>query len=248
MPWWLIYALWAVSFIANEIMAAQAAKQNSQKQSLLGDFTFPTADENRRIPWIWGKTVQKGPNVIWYGHLRQVAKKVSSGMFSKTTVGYYYYLTIQFGLCKGPAILRKVWYGETLVWSGTQSVEGTIDINKPTEIDLHWPTWASLIEKYIEGLYTLIHARDKVPSGILRFVPGNYTQTPDSFLDNFQSPCPTYRGLCYCIFDGYIGESTNPEPWSFEIERIPNGLALGNPKVGSDDRSEERRVGKECTG
>jgi hypothetical protein len=251
MAFWFALMLWAASFAASELIAIQTAKDNSKKLSKLGDFAFPTATEERRIPWLWGKVKQSGPNVLWYGNLRQKAKKVASSVFSETTVGYHYYLSIQFGLCKGPAVLRKVWYGETLVWSGTQAVEGDIDINKPPQMvaDPHWPTWVNIVTKFMASIPTIVRPYDLVPSGVLHFHPGDLVQDPDDFLELFQTPCPAYRGLCYCTFDGYIGESTSPEPWSFEMERIPDGLnltlALGTPKVGTEDDANPMNVAYE---
>ncbi len=244
---WFVFILWTATFAASQLLAAQAAKDNSVKKSKLGDFTFPTTSEDRRIPWIWGKVKQCGPNVLWWGNLRQKAKKVSSGFFAETTVGYHYWMTIQFGLCRGPAILRKVWYGETLVWSGTQSAEGDVDINKPPQYvgDPHWPTWLSIIINFFSGIKTVAYAYGHVPSGVLHFHPGDSTQLPDDLLSCFQTPCPAYRNMCYCVFDGYIGERTDPFPWYFEVERVPNGLGLGNPKVGAEDDANPMNVAYE---
>lgn len=234
---WFTLILWAVSFAASEIMAAQAAKKNSVKPSKLGDFTFPTASEDRRIPWIWGTVKQRGPNVIWYGNLRSKAKKVKSGMFSKTTVGHYYYLGMQFAIAKGPCILRKVWYGENLIWSGTAGGEGDMDIQKPPEYEANpnWPTWFSIIAGLFYSIKLAVHSYDNVPSGTLQYYPGTDVQGPDGYLSYFQSPCPAYRKLAYAIFDGYVGESTSMSPWSFEVTRIPNGLALADPTVNTLD-------------
>jgi hypothetical protein len=234
---WFTLILWAVSFAASELMAAQAAKKNKAKPAKLGNFTLPTASEDRRIPWIWGTIKQSGPNVIWYGNLRRKGRKVKSGMFSKTTVGYYYYLGIQFALAKGPCILKKIWYGENLIWTGSAGTGGDLYIQKAPEqaANPNWPTWSKIKIGLFSSVNFVIHSYDKVPSGTLQYYPGTSVQGPDGYLAYFQSPCPAYRNLAYAIFDGYVGENTSIAPWSFELTRIPNGLALGDPTVNTLD-------------
>ena len=39
----------------------------------LEDFDLPTAEEGRPIQVLFGKKRLKGPNVVWYGHLRSEA-------------------------------------------------------------------------------------------------------------------------------------------------------------------------------
>lgn len=40
---------------------------------------------------------------------------------------------------------------------------------------------------------------------------------------------PSWPGICYGVFQkGYIGTSSQPFPWAFEVRRCPNGLALGS--------------------
>jgi Domain of unknown function (DUF4082)/Putative phage tail protein len=41
------------------------------------------------------------------------------------------------------------------------------------------------------------------------------------------SSYPAWPGICYGVFQqGYIGTSTQPPPWAFEVRRCPNGLSL----------------------
>lgn len=204
---WFTLLLWAGTFVASQLLTPEPEIENA-KAATLDDFNFPTATEGRVIPLVWGTDKLKGSNVIWYGDLRTVPirEKVKVSLFnSKTfTKGYRYYVGIQFGLALGECTLTKIWVGDDLVWSGSQSTYGDI---------------------------TLSHEFAK---GTFSFYPGSKTQPVDSYLSSHQSPCPAYRGLCYGVFKGgYVGESTSIKPWAFELQRIPNGLSLGTPGVNS---------------
>ena len=65
----------AVSFIS----AALAPKPPVKRPAALTDFTLPTADEGRPLSVVMGTVTVTGPNVIWYGDLRYVPIKKSSG-------------------------------------------------------------------------------------------------------------------------------------------------------------------------
>lgn len=57
--------------------------------------------------------------------------------------------------------------------------------------------------------------------------PGIYALSIDALGRPAVTNYPTYPGICYGVFQqGYIGTSTNPPPWAFEIRRCPNGLSL----------------------
>ncbi|MCK5017621.1 MAG: hypothetical protein KAS32_11195 [Candidatus Peribacteraceae bacterium] len=72
---------------------------------------------------------------------------------------------------------------------------------------------------------------DAFASGTFSFYTGSDTQTVDPYLDTVQDNAPAYRGICYGVFKrGYVGDTTNIKPWSFEVTRIPNGLALTGGK------------------
>lgn len=68
--------------------------------------------------------------------------------------------------------------------------------------------------------------------GTLKFWAGGASQAVSTYLDDFQlegTKTPAYRGTCYIAPDAapfYVGNSTNIEPWAFEVRRITNGLAL----------------------
>jgi hypothetical protein len=68
--------VYAIVFIVALVVAyAMAPKPQSQPPATLDDIKAPTADVGREIGVLFGTRDIKGPNVVWYGHLRTVAVK-----------------------------------------------------------------------------------------------------------------------------------------------------------------------------
>lgn len=123
--WWNLIFL-VVSIVISELLRPKPKLENA-KPAGLGDFQFPTATEGRSLPLLWGTIQIKGPNVVWWGDLRQeaITEKVKTGMFSSKTVttGYRYKVGIQAALCRGPLTgtldgLRRHWVGDDEVYNG----------------------------------------------------------------------------------------------------------------------------------
>lgn len=197
-------------------------KNENARPAGLGDFKFPTATEERVIPLVWGTVKLEGPNVVWYGDLRQTAitEKIKTGMFSsdKITTGYLYYIGIQFGLCVGTLDnVRRVWIGDNEVWSGEVS-SGTIEID---ELNLF-------------GGHKLGQGGVK---GFLRVHTGSSSQTVNTYLSEYQQisgTTPSYRGMCHMVWEGgYVGTSTSIKPFSFEVRRIPTGPSAATLAVNN---------------
>lgn len=213
----------ALSMVLSELLKPKPNIENARPAGL-GDFKFPTAEEGRSVPLLVGTCDQKGPNVIWYGDLRQEAqtKNVKTGLFSKKSyvTGFKYYVGIQFGICLGKVdALKRIWIGDVEVWSGTAVGGDTININEP-------------------NLFGGDDLGNGGVVGTLRFHDGDPTQAVNSYLSAHQTPTPAYRHLAHCVWEGgYIGNSEQIKPWRFEVERLPNTLALtGNKhKVNSVD-------------
>lgn len=205
--------LTAVFFVIGELMRPKPDSEAARPANI-GDFQFPTAEEGRVIPLLWGTVRIKGPNVLWYGDLGQIAitQKVKTGMFSskRVTTGFRYNVGIQFALCRGPIDeITGVWIGEDKVFTGTAT--SSITINEPLLFGG---------DEFGQGGVT----------GTLRIHLGTTTQTASSYLSTFQQQggdTPTYRGTAYCVFEkGYIGNSPSIKPWAFEARRLPNPLSL----------------------
>lgn len=222
--------IYVALYAAMELLRPKPKIENARPAGL-GDFSFPTATEGRKVPIFWGTVVIEGPNVVWYGDLSQdaIKQKVKTGLFSSDSItkGYRYNVGIQFALCRGPIdLVKKVWIGDTLVFSGSQGA-GTFTINKPT----------------------LFGGDDLGTGGVIGDVDvfiGTTTQSPSDYLAKFQNSgagttrTPRYIGECYLVFretgvtasaarGGYIGNSTSIKPWKFELQRIPNGLNIQAP-------------------
>lgn len=215
---WFTLLMWAVTFVVSELLRPKPSLQNA-KPAGLGDFNFPTATEGRTVPLLWGTVRIDGPNVVWYGDLRQeaITEKVKTGMFSSEilTKGYNYKVGLQFGFCRGDVntTLEGVWVGDTQVHS-TQVTHGntfTID-----EAELFGG------DELGNGGFL----------GTFTFYGGTPTQTADTYLSGFQAEggdTPAYRGTAYiapATEPIYVGNSTSIKPMKFEVRRIPNGLSL----------------------
>jgi hypothetical protein len=117
-------------FIVSTIVSiALAPKPKAPTAAALEDFDFPTAEEGRPIPVVFGTVDIQGANCLWTGDLTIKPIKKRSG-FSKSTVGYKYSMGFHLGLCHGPvdAITRLEW-GEKVVWSGNVTASGNIPVN-----------------------------------------------------------------------------------------------------------------------
>ncbi len=216
--------IYAALFVLAELLRPKPKIENA-RPSGLGDFNFPTATEARVIPIIWGTVMLEGPNVVWYGDLVQepIKEKVKTGMFSseRITIGFKYYIGIQFGLCRGTIDqLRGIWVGEKRVYTGTSGA-GTISINEP-----------ELFGGNKLGNGGLV--------GDLDVYVGTNVQAVSTYLATFQDAgagttrTPRYAGTAYCVWKrGYVGNSSSVDPWKFEVRRIPNGLGLVTPSVNS---------------
>lgn len=235
MSFFLTLAVYIALFALQEYLRPKP-KIESARPATLGQFDFPTATEDRPIPIVWGTVSLDGPNVGWYGDLRQVpiSEKVKTGLWSSTRVtrGFKYYVGIQFGLCRGPIdSLRRVWIGDTEVFNGSVA-SGVFTIDKPE-----------------------LFGGDTLGSGGVQadciLYAGTQTQLADTYLSSFQSVSgvtPRYLGDCYVVFQkyqdvgqtlvgpGYIGNATSIKPWRFEVRRIPNPLGLATPALnGGND-------------
>lgn len=201
---WFMAAMFVLSMIA---MARMQPKTEKPTAAGLEDFSFPSAAE-RPIQVLAGTRRISGPNVLWYGDLRNSAiKQVQKGLFGskKTVVGYRYYMGVQLGICHGPdTLLREIRFGDDVAWSGLSS-GGPIAIDKP-----------SLFGGDTSGSGGV--------SGTLRFYPGTWTQIPNEYLVGKvgRDLVSAIRGVSYCVLQGmYIGNSSSPQAVSFVASRFP---------------------------
>lgn len=138
-------------------------KQHGPLASSLGDFQLPTAQEGRAIPVAFGTVKIGGGNTVWWGDLRIQPIKQGGGFLSflsggAQTVGFKYFLGVQYVLCQGEvdALIsievdhkvltytsdfgsdpREVWVHDSNIFGGTPTgqggLEGTIRFYRGTQ-------------------------------------------------------------------------------------------------------------------
>lgn len=203
----MVYFVMAMFVLSMIMVARMQPKTEKPTAAGLEDFSFPSAAE-RPIQVLAGTRRISGPNVLWYGDLRNTAiKTVTKGMFSskKTVTGYRYYMGVQLGICHGPDVqLREIKFGDDVAWSGL-STGGAIQIDKP-----------ALFGGDTNGSGGI--------SGTMRFYPGALTQAPNDYLVSKVGSelVSAIRGVSYCVMEGmYIGNSSSPQATSFVVSRFP---------------------------
>lgn len=218
--------------------------------SSLKDFNFPTADESRAVPVVFGTVNMDGPNVIWYGDLKTVklTKKVKTGLFSsqRLTLGFRYSIGMQFSLCHGPidALLevrtkdKVAFTGNVTASSGEDGENFVVDARTIYGGDSEEQLQAS----GTGGVYAAC-----------TLYKGSGTQNASSYLATvLGTAVPAHRGIAHIVWkgptsgnlvynydlgdptiaftrepflSGYVGTSPNINPLSFVVKRLPNMLS-----------------------
>jgi hypothetical protein len=229
------FVVWIVTTAA---MIALAPKPPKPKPAALSDFDFPVAEEGRPIPVVFGTVNITGANVLWYGDLRSQPIRKKS-LFSSTTVGYRYFIGVQFGLCHGPVnAITGIEVGEKQAWSGSATGTSSVNVSLP---DLFGG------EKREGGL-----------AGTFDLEFGGAAQTPNAYLTaQLGTPLSAHRGILGVIFrgtssgGGYIGTTAYPKPFAFRVRRTTagwhGGTAWYSAKATIDSRhSNPAHVLYEC--
>lgn len=100
--------------------------------SSLDDFDFPTAQEGRPVPVLWGTAKITGANCVWYGDLQVVpiVREVRTGLFSSedVTIGYRYEMGADYVLCHGPLdSVTRVLFDDKLATPKADGLGGLTD-------------------------------------------------------------------------------------------------------------------------
>lgn len=129
------------------------------------------------------------------------------GSSKKQTIGYRYFMGLQFGLSLGPVdALLAIRGGDRDAWVGTVTQSERITINAP---DL----WGG--EKKEGGI-----------AGELDVMMGEPDQQPNDYLvSQLGEPMPAFRGMLSLVFrKGMVGAmNPYPKPWKFKVERFLKG-------------------------
>jgi hypothetical protein len=166
-------------YVATTVISALLASKNSIRPSPLGDFQFPTAQEGRAIPVIFGTVNLTGGNTVWWGDLH--SKPIKAGSIfgiGGSVVGYEYSIGVQYMICQGPVDLLSLQCdNKVLPFTTSGSDPQTLTINA---------------HNFFGG--------DKGGGGLagtISFYRGTLTQGSDPYLSSKQTAAPgfpTYSG------------------------------------------------------
>lgn len=217
--WWIIVIFVAASF-ASSLLAARRPRGRDVKPSALGDFDFPTAEEGRPIPLVFGTVKISAPNVIWFGDLQsQPIRKDGQ------TIGFKYSVGVQMALCHGPvddviALLageddKQVFFTKTVINIGGNEDYRKLDVNQPNLFG---------------------GERDGKEGGIVGrfdFYRGIPTQIASSYLTPFQGALtPPYHHLCHVVARRpYLGTSQYLKKLSWVVRSQPSNLGLSTQQT-----------------
>lgn len=235
-PFWLFIASTVVSVLLQK--RPQDAKKAGES-----DFQVPTAEENRSIPVIFGTVIQKGPNVVWWGNLNARPIKTHAGGFlgigAKTVItGYKYYASLVMALCQGPIDeLVDITVGDKSLKAlpkqrtNRRVARDAVIPNLPeafTAAGTDFDIWA-------EKLFGGDAPGEGGISGHMRFYYGSDSQSADATVAAaWGGTGPGWRGLTYCTFDGYLGQSQYIKNWAFVMRRCPTPAGFDSSKANID--------------
>jgi hypothetical protein len=197
-------------YVATTVISALLASKNKIRPSPLGDFQFPTAQEGRAIPVVFGTVKVTGGNTVWWGDLRSQPVK-AGGIFGigGSTVGYKYFIGVQYALCQGPIDLLAI-------QCDTKPVPFTSTGADPQILTISQ-----------SNLFGGDHGGGGI-SGQINFYRGTLTQGSDPYLSAKQTASPsvpTYTGTG----NGYLaflapGSSALNENITIKATSISHGL------------------------
>lgn len=205
----------AVFFVLSNVLTPKRETEDA-KPAGLGDFDFPTATEGRVVPILWGTVKLGGPNVTWYGDFiqQEIKRNEGGGIFGggdRVTVGFRYFLGIQFALCRGPVDkVIRVEVDDRDIFSGVLT---------------HGQNFSFDDRDFFGG-------EDLGTGGMIADVTlfdGNRNQMPSTYLAPFQmvnGQQNAHRGTAYLAPTSerfWVGNSPNVPAWAIETTRTPDG-------------------------
>jgi hypothetical protein len=205
---WNLFFVWVGTAVLAYALTPKPKIPKDRAPATIDDFDFPTAEDGREIPVLFGTREVSGPNVVWFGDLRtgRIREKVDRGLFrssKKVTVGFRYFLGMHKGLVHGPVdVLQRIRVADKVVWVGAQEGSGSFEITQPKIFG------GKDGEGGIEGTFT--------------FANGEPLQLPSEYLqENLGEPIPAFRGVSCGILEQMYVSANNPylKPWAFYLTR-----------------------------
>lgn len=212
MGFWIVLALQAGLYVLGKLLQPRPKRGKREQPE------FPTADEGRPIPVVWGTCLIDAPNVVWYGDI-SISNASSGG-----SPYHKYYLGAQYAICHGPvdALIEVRWDGRNIFPAPEALGPDPIDhvFDSPA---LFGGTGA---------------AEEGGVSGPMRFYFGSLDQAPDDYLvAKIGGPIPAHQGICYSVLRHmYLGNVAYMKPHAYVVRRCPNqlGVTSGHQNIGGD--------------
>jgi len=218
-----LFLINAALFVAAELLRPKPEIEDAEATPF-EEAAFPSVDPTKKIPIVLGRDTIRSPHVadVTEYNTVPITNKVKTGLFSsqRVTVGYRYFVGMQLMICVGPVTLRKIYWDDDEIWSGTAAANPN-----GVAIDIDLPDYLGGREEG-GGLV-----------GRITFFAGTATQNQSSYLAGFQSEGIAYRHTAMIVLENFeVGEQPNIQPMAFEVENYVNplGLAAGTNLIGDD--------------
>lgn len=236
--------------IAFSILTQLLSSTQKVKRGSLKDFTFPQIADGDPLNFVAGTVKVEGTGLVWYGDFFTKKIKKDSGIMEfglvgsllpSQTIGYKYFLGWQLVICLGPNVrLKKVWFGTKSGDDETEAEEDDPNFTDPNDPKVPTPIWqGDMGTGHIKCTDLDAFGGDQGGGGYdldIYFYGGESSQTTNAYLQSkIAGFVPPYRGVSYAVVHGYIGNSTQLQNMTFEVERIYDPLGLGSvARVGSE--------------
>jgi hypothetical protein len=186
----------------------------SMPKPIPGGLEIQTSQYGSVIPYLRGKRKMAG-NLLWYGDFQphEITQEVSTGLFSseEVTTGYWYSVSAAFGLCYGPAAVRRIWANKNeILCKLTAQADGV---------------WSYTLYRWEPVNVPDIFDPAYDPNGFkiygyMRVHTGDHT-TANSYLAGFVPRAPVWPGLCYAVLGNFrLGESPYMPNIQFEVATL----------------------------
>lgn len=225
---------WAlVALVAATVLTVLVAKKPADPtKASLADFDVPQVGEGTPEAVVFGDVWVQGWQVLWYGNLRTISIKQKS-LFSSTTLGYWYLMSLLSGICRGPINeLVAIKVGDQVAWTGSADDSGSvIPINSPNLFG------GKKKEGGIQGLFRLMmgKADQIIPGASGNIGIGGSGPNTSASLPNIKGLIQAqgyrvseFRGVVTLYYDGVVSAlSAYLKTWQFRVRRSSAGWESG---------------------
>lgn len=234
MTFQVILAQIVVSLILTAIVS-RLMKPKGIKAAGLDDFTFPTVEQDRAIPVVFGDVFLEGPNVTWFGDYQSNKIKEGGGLFAPdVVVGNNYRIGMELALCWGKInSLSEVWFGDNQAF-------GTAVGDDPVFGNLEYTEFIVDAKELFGG--------KKNGGGVAAtcyLYAGTSEQEANPYMTEQVGKGYTHRGVAKVIWhgprsefknSGDVGESNFVPPIKFRVQHYPTFLGSGKASIGNGNQ------------